>query len=1080
MTTAANRISLANPILPDDEPPIGRERLRRGRIWWTLVAFGAVILVAFLVAWFSRESIAGNFVQSELDKRGVRATYTIDKVSFRTQRLTDVVIGDPAMPDLTARRVEVDIDLLGGPGVAEIRADGVRLYGRFVDGRLSLGELDKFTDSTKQEPLGLPDLDVVLTDARARLDTPWGAAGLKLEGRGNLQDGFKGKLAAVSSGGDAFGCELGRTTAWVDIEMDARKPSVSGPLRIADMACDKGRVTMVAPQFGVTAHFNEQLTVADATFDTVTGPVDVRGNRLASFGGKIALSNLPKAIATEFDLAGKALATPWVTAREMTLEGRFAAAKIAGAKDPLKFDGDLALSDARAAPAMMRSIAGLDGVGRGTPFAPIMAKLATAARRAASQADVAAHVEFGRMDGNEQQLVVSDLSARSASGARIFLDDGTGLFMDPKTGRWRLDGRVRIAGGDLPEGALRLNSGPSGRVSGEALFRPYAAGDARVELGTIRFSTGGGGSTDVATMLTMSGPFAGGRIDGVQLPIKASIAASGRVALAGGCTPLSYRRIAISSFVTEPGQLRLCSDAGRPLIALGANGIEGGATLASPVIRGRIGRSPAVLMAARFRFGLSRQDFVGADVDVAIGDPAAPVRMRFDRLDGAFTKAGIVGTVAGGRGRIANVPLDLASVAGDWRFVDGALTVTGAMRVADVEAGSETGARFEEMVARDVTLMLKGDSVTARGMLVEPLSGRDVASLDIAHRLSSGVGHADIGVAGLIFDKALQPAQLFKSALGVVANVRGRVDGSGQIRWNGSRVTSDGVFRTAGMDLAAPFGPVAGLATEVRFTDLLGLVTAPGTMTVASINPGIEVTDGVVQYRLLPDLKIGVLGARWPFVGGTLTLRPTVLDFSEDKTRELTFDIVALDSAAFLQRFEFDNITATGIFDGTLPVSFDQSGGRVNRGTLTARPGGGTIRYVGELSNKDLGTYANIAFGALKSLRYDSLGIVLDGRLDGEMVTDIKFAGLSQGEGAERNILTRAIGKIPFEFNIKITAPFRQLIFSARSYYRPELLIEQNLPALIRAQQELETRKANEKTEKPEAGVQPPVSEDMP
>jgi len=1064
---------------PTDEPaPVMRSRIRRGWGWWLLVAVASLVLVAFAAAWLMRTTIAGNFVESELDQRGVRASYTIDKVSFRTQRLTDVVIGDPAQPDLTARRVEVDIDLFGGPGVAEIRADGVRLYGRFIEGKLSLGELDKFTTTTKKQPLGLPDLRVRLSDARGRLETPWGIVGLKLDGGGNLQNGFKGKLAAVTTGIDALGCQLGRTTAYVDLAVANKKPRVEGPLRVANMVCDKGRMRVTAPQFGVTANFSEELAVRDATFNVASGPLALRGNRLASIGGRIALSNLPKAVGTEFDLSGKGLATPWLGARGLGIKGRFAAAKVRGAKDPLKFDGDVRLDGARASPATLQGIAGLDGAGAGTPFGPILAKLSAAAGRAARDADATAHVDFGRRDGNEQRLVVSDLNVRAASGARIFLDDGDGLIVDPKARRWRLDGRLRVAGGDLPEGALRLKSGINGRVSGEALFRPYAAGDASVALAPIRFTSGGGGATRLSSVMTLSGPLAGGQIDGVQLPIEATISPNGRFALAGGCTPVSYRRLQISSFVTQPGRLTLCAEAGRSLLAIGSGGVEAAATLANPVIRGRIGKTPAVLQAERFRFGLRGKDFVGSGVDIAIGDPTAPVRMRFDRLDGVFAGNAIRGTIAGGKGRIANVPLDLASVGGDWSYANNRLTVTGAMRVSDIEAGSATGARFQEMVVRGVEFVLAGDAVTANGVLVEPLSGRDVATLDIVHSLSRGTGRADIGVSRLSFDKGLQPAQLFKSALGVVANVRGVVDGRGQIRWDGSRVTSDGVFRTAGMDLAAPFGPVEGITTEVRFTDLLGLVTAPGTMTVASVNPGIEVTDGVVDYRLLPEQRIGIDGARWPFVGGTLTLRPTVLDFSEDQTRSLIFNITGLDSAKFLQRFEFDNIDATGVFDGTLPVSFDQQGGRVNRGTLDSRPGGGTIRYVGELTNKDLSPYANMAFGVLKSLRYDDLSIGLDGRLDGDMVTDIKFAGLSQGEGATRNILTRAIAKIPFEFNIKITAPFRQLIFSARSYYNPGLLIEQNLPALKRAQDE--ATRANQAKSKDKSGVQPPVSEDMP
>jgi len=141
-------------------------------------------------------------------------------------------------------------------------------------------------------------------------------------------------------------------------------------------------------------------------------------------------------------------------------------------------------------------------------------------------------------------------------------------------------------------------------------------------------------------------------------------------------------------------------------------------------------------------------------------------------------------------------------------------------------------------------------------------------------------------------------------------------------------------------------------------------------------------------------------------------------------------------------------------------------------GRIDAREGGGTLAYVGELSNRNLGTIANFAFGALRSLKYDDLTIILNGDLDGEMVTDIRFGGVGQGEGATRNFLTNQVAKLPLVFNVKITAPFRQLLTSAKGFYDPSLLIEQNLPALMRAQEEAESAARGE-----DAPVQPPESE---
>jgi hypothetical protein len=53
--------------------------------------------------------IASHYIDAELARRGVRATYKVTGIGFGAERLENVVIGDPADPDLTARNVEVRV-----------------------------------------------------------------------------------------------------------------------------------------------------------------------------------------------------------------------------------------------------------------------------------------------------------------------------------------------------------------------------------------------------------------------------------------------------------------------------------------------------------------------------------------------------------------------------------------------------------------------------------------------------------------------------------------------------------------------------------------------------------------------------------------------------------------------------------------------------------------------------------------------------------------------------------------------------------------------------------------------------------
>ena len=149
----------------------------------------------------------------------------------------------------------------------------------------------------------------------------------------------------------------------------------------------------------------------------------------------------------------------------------------------------------------------------------------------------------------------------------------------------------------------------------------------------------------------------------------------------------------------------------------------------------------------------------------------------------------------------------------------------------------------------------------------------------------------------------------------MIALVQGTLSGQGRIAWNGrGQVKSTGEFTTQGMDLAASFGPVTGLSTTIRFTDLLGLQTAPGqTVTLATINPGILVENGVIRYKMLPDRLIKIERGEWPLMGGRLILQETILNLGRDAPRRLTFEVVGLDAKTFVDSMGFKEIAPPGV-----------------------------------------------------------------------------------------------------------------------------------------------------------------------
>ena len=113
---------------------------RKGWHWaWRLTKLGLLVLLLLLVLaaaiiWIWRKSIADDYIRDELARRGVQATYTLDRVGFRTQQVSNLVIGDPANPDLTVRRavIQLRVQWTGSVKVYRVAARGVRLKGQIA------------------------------------------------------------------------------------------------------------------------------------------------------------------------------------------------------------------------------------------------------------------------------------------------------------------------------------------------------------------------------------------------------------------------------------------------------------------------------------------------------------------------------------------------------------------------------------------------------------------------------------------------------------------------------------------------------------------------------------------------------------------------------------------------------------------------------------------------------------------------------------------------------------------------------------------------------------------------------------
>lgn len=1058
-------------------------RDRRSRTARAAIIVGSILLgllvLAIAIVWIQRRPIATRFLAQEFERRGVQATYSLDRVGFRTQKVSNLVIGDPRRPDLVARAatIQMRIKLDGSVEVYRIVARGVRLRGRLVGGKARWGQIDKLLPPPTDKPFELPSIALDIADATIALATPFGPIGVALHGNGNLRGGFKGRAALASPRLVPGRCRAEQLKANVAIAVVATRPKLDGPVAINRFECSASRIAVQQARFDAKASFNEAFTSVDGSGRLAIRSLVAGTNGLANFGGALTYKGPLDDIRGNVRVAAQNSRLATIYADRTRLEAGYRLG-IQGGR--LSAAGRFFASSAALDPAMIASVTGpLDSVAS-TPIGLVAKAMVAAIRRTAGNFDISGAIRAINFPGGGA-VRIGDSVLTGPGGARAEISGGSGVTYYWPNGRLRIDSNIATVGGGLPSARLSLRqAGPGKPISGVADIAPYRAGQTTLSLATLRFGPGPGNSTAFSTVAQLDGPFPDGRVRGLRLPLEGWIGQGGSFTLGTRCAVVSMEFGQFGALQLGRTRLPVCPAGSAILSKQGSGPLQTNARLGATALNGHLGNSPFRLNASSALF--SGQRFALTNLALRLGQSATPLVFDASRFAGTFAGSGINGDFSGAKATIGNVPLLLDEGSGNWRTYRGDITVNAEARVSD----RADNPRFYPLHTNDLKLTIADNAVKATGTLSRPGTGNRVVDVVIDHSLGSGSGHADLNVPALTFGPGFQPDDLTRLTQGVVALVQGTITGTGRIDWAaGGKVTSTGEFSTADLDLAAPFGPVQGISGTIHFSDLLGLVSEPGqTLALKSVNPGILVENGTIRYQLLPGQLVRIKRGEWPFMGGTLILRETVLNFNRPTAKRLTFEVVGLDAHTFASSMGFAELDATGKFDGVLPMIFDESGGRIVGGRLDSRPGGGSLMYNGVVNKDHLGTMGNIAFNALRDLRFREMVIRLDGDLAGEFAARLSIDGVAIGRSnSTQRFIRSLLAKLPIKLNVNITGPFRALIATAKSFKDPRNLLGDvldgpldDIPGITTEVRRIEEDKSQTQTPVPEKVTPQPAS----
>ena len=1033
---------------PQETEEPGPPRRKRRVVRYAFVLLLLVLLAAIAVGWMQRKQLADDAIANAFAERGVQASYDVDSIAPTRQVLSNIVIGDPARPDLTVERMVVEIrPRLGLPAITHVHLVRPRLFGTVRGGTPSFGDLDPFVFTGSQEPFEFPDLHLTVDDGRALVETDYGRVGLKLSGSGHLRGGFSGELAAVAPTLAGAGCAGEEVTLYGEVGIDAERPEFHGPLRFAALDCEASGLALRDAGAMLDLQAERNLAEYEGELDFSVASMAL-ADMQATLDGQGRFTWHDNDLDVRYDIAASDAATAYASIGTLGVEGRVRAL---GGFAQVEVEGDLAGDGLRIGPQLEQVLTDARSASAGTLFAPLLARFEQNLARDLVGSELTASFTARQVD-RRTSLSVPEASLRGGSGESLLALSRGQLAMG-EGGLPLFSGNFQSGGAGLPRISGRMEQAASGALELRMAMRDYRAGDSSLALSDLRLVQGQGGALSLNGRALASGLLPGGTVTALDVPIDAVLSPDGRFAMWRGCRDLRFESLTLASLSLGRQSLTLCPQAGEPILRYGDSGLQFAAGTQRLQLAGTLADTPMTI--ATGPVGVAWPgELTARDIGIELGPRDNTQRFKVANLRADLSAETLGGDFSGANVVLASVPLDIFDASGMWTYAGDRLLLTGGeLRVEDRESLD----RFEPLVAHDASLSLFDNLITADAVLREPVTDRAITQVRIAHDLTTSAGHADLIVDNLTFDDDLQPAPsaarcfdrsnavrvrphgLSCLVLGVVSDVAGSVSGTGRIDWDEEAVTSSGSFTSTSLDLAAAFGPVHGASGTVVFTDLLALTTAPGQrITVDSINPGIEVFDGVVSFQLLDAEVLRVEGARWPFMGGTLTMRPLDIRFGVEEVRAYVMEIDGLEAAQFVEEMEFGNLAASGTFDGVVPIIFDEMGnGRLEGGLLTSRPPGGHVAYVGDLTYEDMSFFANYAFSALRDLRYDRTEIEMNGPLTGELVTQVRFEGIGQGETAQSNIVTRAIARLPIELRINIRAPFYKLMTSIRALYDP-------------------------------------------
>ena len=366
----------------------------------------------------------------------------------------------------------------------------------------------------------------------------------------------------------------------------------------------------------------------------------------------------------------------------------------------------------------------------------------------------------------------------------------------------------------------------------------------------------------------------------------------------------------------------------------------------------------------------------------------------------------------------ASLLFDKAQIKDGQLFAKGSLSIP-ELAIGQVSTEANSGDadanewRFDNL---SQTFALNGDQFTSRGSIGSAERGLHIET-ESKHDFENQRGESEFRLKTIKFEDPQRLNQLTFPTVIPVKLVKGELKLFGTARW----IQKNEEWQ-AKVDVYTQLLDLGGAYDETYFSGVNGdlslqvypdiLSKEPGKLTVDHADAGVPATGTVIEFIVRPsklgDLPIvDIRRAQTNLLQGRMSLKPAAYDLNRTN-QDLLVELDNIDLKELVELQQLDDIQATGLLTGQLPVVINNGEISIDNGKLQAIAPGGILRYQANEAALQSNQYAETVILALQNFNYDELRADTQYNPDGTLLLTLRMQGnnpdFEQGRPVNLNI----------------------------------------------------------------------------